>query len=142
MRGCDETAQGAHGRAVGIEFIHGHAVFIIGAAEVWDFCVHRIDDLLIDRIAHAFLDFDVAGIGFQLPFIRQGLDQVASDELRPMSQVAIGSHEQAGTIAALLIDTRKPFSRRRSQPNPDRMDRYRSHHVLPAPSSNRLCDRP
>src|SRR5215207_8474317 len=40
MCGRDEATQRAYRRAIIVELIHGHAIFVIGAAEIRDILIH------------------------------------------------------------------------------------------------------
>ena len=57
--GSDESAQGAHGRAISVKFINRHAVFIIGFAKIREMRVKAFKDRLVYRVIYSRLNFHI-----------------------------------------------------------------------------------
>ena len=108
VHGFSEAAERSDGRAKSVEFRDCHPVRVIRAPEIRDLLIHSLDDLRTYRLLNRVLYFEIRRIGLPGPLARHRVDEVAADELRPVTEVAVRRHEQTSPVTTMLKDSHRP----------------------------------
>ena len=84
-----EYAQGPGRGSETVELLGRHTRLVIGPAKIGNQGVPLVADFLTNRLPHARFDLDARIVEQHLPFVRDGQDDVAADELRPVQVIAV-----------------------------------------------------
>ncbi len=122
----DEAAQGPDRGAVAVELAGGHPVGLIGRTEVR----HPPHQLADQAIVHWAVDArrrdNFAEVELQLPAVRDGHREIATDKFRPVEVVAVGGGQEPRPIAAFVEDRVRSLDDRDARP----VERHRVNRQL------------